>query len=169
MSHYKVSLKGLPMSQNCCLCGTVTDGERGPLLDRFCEACYRTLPRFHALLESLDSPAALIARDYSVLYSNDLLRRVFAKVDKEPQTIGEAIDCVHAVSRGRCGETFACLQCGLRRSVELSRLTGERLVGIPAQVRQNSGINQTLKLSTENAGEAIILMFALEPEEPSTS
>jgi hypothetical protein len=115
-------------------------------------------------LEFLDSPAALLARNHTVLSSNGHLRRAFENKDLELRglRIGEVLDCKYATSHGLCGETFACFSCGLNRLLELSCLTGERLTEIPTRFQRQSGANPIFIISTERAGEAILLTIGLK-------
>ena len=151
------------MSQRCPLCGTALIDIRGHGPVEVCNACFRVSYRFLAHLESLSSPAALIARDHIVVSSNDSMRKMFDDNGRDPVglRIGEVLDCKHAVSHGLCGETFACLQCGLRRLIALCGVTGERLAEIPTRLLQQSGDNATYSVSAERAGAAIILRVGM--------
>ena len=119
----------------------------------------QALIRLAAYLESLDSPVALIAGDHTVLCSNGHFRRAFDRHDRKPARlkIGEALDCKSVTSQGRCGETATCLHCDIKRSIELSRITGEKLPGILTSIQKRSGADITCRISTEKAGEAILL------------
>jgi len=75
--------------------------------------------------------------------------------------IGEVLDCKYAIPRHRCGKTAACPHCDLRRCIELSRLTGERLTVISTIFRHKSGVT-AFKISTEKAGEAVLVALHLK-------
>ena len=113
-------------------------------------------------LGSLARPAALVASDHTVLFSNNRLRKMLKKsnLDVVGLRIGEVLDCKNAASPSRCGETALCPHCGLKRLIELTRITGERLNEIPISVQHRSGASKTFKITTEKAGEAVLLIIA---------
>ena len=154
------------MSRICPLCGNA-QLEAGHHPARVCKDCSRLLLGLSRLLESFGSPAALVARDHTVLVTNSLLRRTFNEQAAVGLRIGETIGCRNAAAYGPCGETFACPHCGLKRLIELSRLTGERLDGITTRFQQISGPSRAFKLSTEKAGEAILLKVAAAARQTS--
>jgi hypothetical protein len=80
--------------------------------------------------------------------------------------IGEVLDCKYAASPSRCGETEGCLQCELRRLIELTRIAGERLTGIPISFQNKSGARKTFKITTEKVREAVLLIIAGLPVDP---
>jgi hypothetical protein len=147
------------MRQTCPLCGAtkIARGSRGS--NDVCEACSRALTRLSGYIESLDSPVALIAADHSILYLNGPFRSSCDRHDRQivGLKIGEVLDCKNVTSQGSCGETPFCLHCDLRRSIELSRITGERLQGILATIQRSSGGSTTCMISAEKACEAILL------------
>ena len=112
-------------------------------------------------LRSLNRPAALVARDHTVLFSNIRLRKMLKKSNHDVVglRIGEVLDCKYAASPSRCGETEGCLRCGLRRLIELTRITGERLDKIPISFQHRSGASKTFKITTEKAGNAVLLIL----------
>lgn len=146
---------------NCCMCGRTIVLENNLSSPNVCNACLTTLVPSLAYLESLDQPAAIVARDHTILFSNSHLRKLieFAHDDAGIR-IGEALDCQYAEEHEPCGETEFCFQCELRRFVALARITGERIGEIPMSFRQKSGKNQTLRFSTEKAGDAVLLMIS---------
>ncbi len=147
------------MSHTCPLCGAALGADAGS--GTFCPVCSRTAHQLSHFLETLDSPAALIARDHTILLANNLLRRMLqADRDSRGLRIGEAIGCKYAEPNDACGEAHACYHCALKRLIELSRITGERLSGLPLSVRQKSGADHSFRLSTEKTGEAILLEAA---------
>jgi len=152
------------MRQTCPLCGAtkIARGSRGS--KDVCEACSRALTRLSAYLESLDYPVALIAADHTILYSNGPLQSSVSRDVSQVVglKIGEVLDCKNVSAHGSCGETPFCLHCDLRRSIELSRITGERLQGIPATIQKSSGGSTTCTVSAEKAGEAILLTLRMK-------
>jgi hypothetical protein len=75
--------------------------------------------------------------------------------------IGEVLDCKYAASPSRCGETtVVCLQCGLRKLIELAWITGERVSEIPISFQHRSGASKTFKITTGKAGGAVLLIIA---------
>ena len=123
---------------------------------------------WYRFLRSLNRPAALVARDLTVLFSNSRLRKMLKKFghDVVGLRIGEVLDCKYAASPSRCGETEGCLQCELRRLIELTRIAGERLTGIPISFQNKSGARKTFKITTEKAGDAVLLIIAGLPAGP---
>ena len=124
-----------------------------------------TLPsaRDKKLANSLDRPAALIARDHTVLFSNIRLRGKFS-YDVVGLRMGRLLDCKHVASLGGCRETVACLHCKLKRLIELTSITGEKLSEISISVQHKSGATHIFKITTEQAGEAVLLTIAGFPE-----
>ena len=57
-------------------------------------------------MESLDSPAAIVAQDYTILLANKRFRK---RVSHEVVglRVGEAMNCSYSAVLGRCGETVA--------------------------------------------------------------
>ena len=110
---------------------------------------------------SLNRPAALVARDLTVLFSNSRLRKMLKKFNHDVVglRIGEVLDCKYAASPSRCGETEGCLQCELRRLIELTRITGERLSEIPISFQHKSGASKIFKITTQKADDAVLLMI----------
>ncbi len=150
----------------CFRCGTRVDAAEGLHLVRLCSPCLDALlrdggDRLSAFLDSVDRPAALVARDHTVLHSNSLLGRLLSKFghDIVGLRIGEALECVYAGSERPCGEGEVCLHCGLRRLVELARISGEKIAQFPLVLRHRSGESQAFTFATEKAGEAVLLMI----------
>ena len=107
-------------------------------------------------------PAALISRDHTVLLANALMHKLSRTAVVPHETrIGELLGCRYALFHGSCGETFACPLCGIRRLVELSRLTGEQLADVPTTVRQVVATPQ-YAITAERAGEAVLLSVGIE-------
>lgn len=140
----------------------------GPMADdelsseNVCGACMRVLS---TALETLDLPAAYVNRELTVMTSNRLFKTLFGKFTHDPSglRIGEAMKCQSSVQLGRCGETSLCLHCGIRRLIDLARITGEKFADIPLLVRDNSGAEQLLHFSFTKAENAILVMLREEP------
>jgi hypothetical protein len=77
-------------------------------------------------------------------------------------TIGEALECAYEAEHNNCGKTHICLQCGVRRMVDLARITGHRLVDIPLSLRSKSGSDHKLLFTFAKAGDAILILFKSE-------
>lgn len=130
----------------------------------FCEACSLPAMRtFLDFLETLNAPAALVARDLTVSISNSRFQEMTKKNAGgiEGRRIGEMLDCNDATPDHPCGESSACLHCWLKRLIELVRLTGERLSETPISIQHKSGASQTFKVTTEIAGDAVLLKIRI--------
>lgn len=151
------------MDRTCCLCGaaTVARGSYGP--HDVCETCSRALLRLSAHLESLDLPIAILSADLTVISANSSLRNFFDRHGRGPVglKIGEVLNCKYAMQRRRCGRAPACLHCDLKRLVGLSRASGEKLTVMSTIFRHPSGASSTLTISTEKAGEGILLTLQI--------
>jgi len=147
------------MSTTCVLCGTTA--EHGVCHDRlgFCQPCAMALPSFEALLESLDSPAALLSRDLVVLSVNRRLCGITRDGCSKAigMKIGLALGCVHAARVGECGQTEACVECWLRRSVDLARISGAQIPGIPWDLFPHGGPRRPYAISAVKTREAVVL------------
>jgi hypothetical protein len=113
------------------------------------------------LLESLDNPAAFVGRDLAVILANSSFGELFGKANHElvGRSVGEAMDCTSPSPDNPCGETFHCLQCGIRRFVELARISGVRINQLPVTFGHKSGRCKTFKLTTESRGRSVFLML----------
>jgi hypothetical protein len=167
----KLLLKGLAVSQACSLCGTATDGAGHHRRVRLCEPCSRALSSFSKFLESVESPAALVARDLTVVFSNSRLCGIAEKCGEEAVglKLGQALGCMHAEETRVCGQSDACLHCWLRRSVDLARISGERLPNVPFDFTPRSGTRRSFKVSVEKAGDAVVLEIRPQPARDSSA
>lgn len=155
------------MGRTVCLrCGQVLSAEYGLHLVKLCGECLNGLlssrdEGLAAFLDSLGRPAALVDRDHTVLFSNGLLRKMLEKFDHDivGLRIGEALECSYSGTQGRCGENEVCLHCGLRRLVDLARISGEKIGEFPMTIRRKSGASQVFKVATEKAGDTVLLMI----------
>ena len=136
---------------------------------KVCESCLQALldsatEDISDFLDSLDQPAAIVARDHTVLHSNNHMSKMLERFDHDivGLRIGEALECRYSASDRRCGENEVCLHCGLRRLVELARISGERITEFPLTIRHRSGESQTFKFATEKVGEAVLLVIAAQ-------
>jgi len=150
----------------CKRCGMRVGAGHGLHLVGLCAACLDTLIQgggdgLSKFLDSVDHPAALVARDHTVLHSNSSLGKLLEKFDHDivGLRIGEALECLYAKHERRCGEGEVCLHCGLRRLVELARISGEKIAQFPMTLRHRSGETQSFTFATEKAGEAVLLMI----------
>jgi hypothetical protein len=146
----------------CLRCNAPMDDDDDPLVASVCRFCMSTLS---SVLETLALPAAYVNRDLTVMTSNKLFKKVFGKFTHDPAglRIGEAMKCSSSAKYGRCGETSLCLHCGIRRLIDLARITGERFADIPLVVKDNSGTEQLLRFSFTKAENSILVMLTEEP------
>lgn len=115
--------------------------------------------KLSAYLESLDVPAALVSPDHIILEANSRFRDAASRQDAVGLRVGEALDCMYAPLLGRCGETVACLLCGLRKSVEHTWLTGEGLRRVPLSFPHKAESRKAFAITTEKIGGAVLLLM----------
>jgi len=116
------------------------------------------------LVNSLDRPAALIARDHTVLFSNRRFRRMLGKSNHDVVglKLGSVLECKYS-ALDRCRETVVCPYCKLRRLIELTRSTDEKLSEIAISFAHKSGAIKRLEITTEKAGQAVLLILTSLP------
>ncbi|HEY9593856.1 MAG TPA: hypothetical protein VHE79_05220 [Spirochaetia bacterium] len=126
-----------------------------------CAPCSRTLASYSYLLESIESPAALVARDLTVVYANRLLCDATGTTADVAAglKVGRMLECRHAHGGQECAETEACQYCWLRRAVDLARISGERLPDVPVDLSRISGAHESLSIAAEKAGQAVALLI----------
>jgi len=109
-------------------------------------------------LESLETPAALVDSDLKILSSNRQLGRIVETLSRDLSgtRIGEAMGCAHALDHP-CGEADACDQCSLKRLVEVTRISGEKMRELPVIFLHKNGFSEIWVCTTERAGNAVIL------------
>lgn len=73
--------------------------------------------------------------------------------------IGDALECAYSEKHEGCGQTIVCHQCGIRRVIDLARITDEKFSDIPLIVRNKSGIEQKLLFSFAKAADAILILL----------
>ena len=155
------------MRETTCLrCKKTFGSENGLVPAKICQTCLNSLPlhsdeEISFFLESLDLPAAFISRDFGIRLSNSSLNKMVNRLtpDLLGARIGEALECAYETEHRNCGETQICLQCGVRRMVDLARITGYRLVDIPITLRSKSGNERRLLFTFAKAGEAILILL----------
>jgi PAS domain-containing protein len=150
----------------CSQCGSSKTDPPPLLWGDVCDSCLNDhlssrSDQLSTLLEDLQDPAAFVGRDLSVILANSRFAELFGKASHElvGRTVGEAIDCTSPSPDNPCGETFHCLQCGIRRFVELARVAGVRINGLPVTFGHKSGRCRTFKLTTESRGGSVFLML----------
>jgi hypothetical protein len=153
----------------CLRCNKPFGREAGLVSAKICQPCLDALPsatndELSRLLESLDLPAAFLNHDLTVRIPNGLLSKMINKYTDGliGIKIGEAIECNYAITHGNCGKTEVCLQCGVRRMVDLARITGDRFLDIPLALRSKSGSEHKLLFTFAKAGDAILVLFKSE-------
>jgi len=116
-------------------------------------------------LESLKLPAAFVNRDLTVLTGKRALRSALTKFHhgEVGLRIGEVLKCGHLEKHGECGEKAVCPYCGIRKLVELARISGENFEDIPLRLRNKSGEEPTGKSTSVGEPSRLIrpLNFAL--------
>ena len=134
-------------------------------LTQACDSCLDSLVfasgiSLSVYLESRPHPAALLARDHTVLFANSLFRAL--KLDQEAVglRVGEVINCMFSTTLGRCGETEVCILCSLRRAVEHTWRTGEGLRGVPMNYPHKGMKRKSVELTTEKVGDAVLVVLA---------
>jgi hypothetical protein len=110
-------------------------------------------------LEQLNTPAALVAGDLTVLLANSQLRRMLFIHDVVGLRIGKALGCSYASLPGRCGEASVCLQCEMRKAVVFTHFSDGRLSEKTISLAHTTEAKKTFTLTTEKAGEAILMMI----------
>jgi len=142
------------------------------LLTKTCEKCFNAvlsspIEMVSDYLESLQIPAALIARDQTVLASNGRFQRMAPNREIVGHRLGKVLECMYAPILGRCGETVACLVCRLKSSVERTWLSGEGLHGVPFSFPHKEEGRKTFSITTEIVGGAVLLLMGTPSSEPS--
>ena len=114
--------------------------------------------RLSGHMESLDSPAVIVAQDYTILLANKSFRK---KVSHEVVglRVGEAMNCSYSAVLGRCGETFACLLCALKKSVDHTLLTGEGLRGVRMSYPHKAEARRTSTITTVKVVDGVLLLL----------
>ncbi len=129
-----------------------------------CRQCFGVLlseggERLSSFLESLPGPAALVARDHTVLESNNRFQTLAVDHEVAGLRVGDLLDCMYTSTLGKCGETVACLLCHLKRSVEQTWLTGEGLRGVPISYPHRIQSRKSLTVTTEKVGDSVLIMI----------
>ena len=153
----------------CASCGSAFDEVRKVLFAEICDTCLAShlssrAGELSARLEDLQWPAALVGRDLVLRQANSRLRALCDEYATRELRVGEALDCACATKDARCGETFFCLQCGVRRVLEVARISGERISRVPVTIGHRSGERRAYTLTAEGTGDTVL--FMLEPPTP---
>ena len=141
------------------------------LLTRACEQCFVTLlssrdEKASVYLESLEMPAALLAKDHTVIVSNSQFQDMASQRDVAGLRLGDVLECMYSPLLGRCEETVACLLCSFRRSVEHTWLTGEGLRQVPLSLPHKEEARKTYAITTERVGDAVLLLVGTTIAQP---
>ncbi len=147
----------------CSRCGRASTAASDSFLSTLRETCFQFLlsawdERLAQCLDALDTPAAIMAGDYTVLLSN---RRLGPRLAAEAGewTIGELIGCSNAVEPARCGQGAACVHCGIRKAVDHTAATGERVYRYPVTFPTRAGSERTLSVITARAADGVEVIF----------
>lgn len=153
----------------CSRCGrdSALDGTYLSLLRR---TCFRFLlsswdGRLAGCLEALGTPAAILAGDYTVLLSNHRLGPRLSAQDGE-WSIGELIGCANAEEPSRCGQGTSCVHCGIRKAVDHTFATGEKVYRYPVTYPTRGGSNETLVVVTVKTEEGVVTIFESAESKP---
>ena len=124
-------------------------------------ACQSIRNESFSPLESLDAPAALVDRDLIVLSANSKLSNIAVALqgDLLGLKIGEVLECSYASWDHRCGEAAQCDSCGVKRIIDIARISGEKLRDLPTGFRNRHGDRENCFCSAENMGDSTILMI----------
>ena len=152
------------MGLACSLCGTTLDTANVSHGGRLCGHCSQALPPLAKSLESTGAPGAALSRDLTVVLTNKLFCGIAELCGDEAVglQIGLALGCKHAEETGACAQADACDFCWLRRSIEVARISGERLHGIPLELA-TAETHGFFRLSVQRAGAAILLEMVPQP------
>jgi len=147
----------------CSRCGCASTAGATAYLSVVRRTCFSFLlstwdQRIAACLDSLEMPAAILAGDYTVLLPN---RRLGPGVRMDPgeRRIGEVIGCARAVSPGRCGRGPGCVHCGIRKAIDHTFATGEKVYHYPVTFPNRAGADEALAVITVKAAEGVIVIF----------
>ncbi len=152
----------------CVRCGNTVALRLGDVLAGICDDCMDSLlasgsVELNELLESCDQPAALVGRDMTIVAFNTRFEKVFQRLDRglEGMKIGDAVDCAAPTSEQPCGQTHFCLQCGIKRLVDITRISGEGISRVPMSFRHRSGMDQTYVFSTDKRGTVTLVSIGI--------
>ena len=139
-------------------------GDELRILTGACAQCFNALlsaggEQLSSYLESLATPAALLANDQTVLESNSSFQKMTLAHDIVGSKVGEILDCMYAPLLGRCGETIACMLCSLKRSVEHTWLTGEGLREVQLSLPHKAESRKTFRIITEKVNGAVLVLM----------
>jgi hypothetical protein len=148
----------------CFRCGTITALQPSEVLAGICDPCLNTLlfsggGELNKLLESCNVPAALVGRDMTVVAFNSRFEQAFRRFDRElgGMKVGDVVDCAAPTPERPCGQTHFCLQCGIKRLVDITRISGEAINRVAMSFRHKSGLDQTYVFSTDKRGSATLV------------
>ena len=147
----------------CSRCGCASTAGGAVYLSVLRRTCFSFLlsawdERLAACLDALEVPAAILAGDYTVLLPNRRLGPG-ARMEYGERRIGELIGCARAVSPSRCGEGPGCVHCGLRKAIDHTLATGEKVYRYPVTFPGRSGSEQALSVITLKASDGVVAIF----------
>jgi len=146
----------------CARCGSTMD-QAQDVLPGVCDPCFEKLisspsEELSGLLEHHHSPAALIDSDMTVVAVNGGFEQIF-RGDHELRgmKVGSVLDCIRPTAETPCGETYSCPHCGIRRLVDATRASGERIRRVAMSFRHKSGLDRTYVFTTHKRGDTVLL------------
>jgi len=132
---------------------------------KICQNClnalsYRELSPF---LESLNLPAAFVRKDCTIIAFNTSLGRIMGRYahDVAGVRIGDAVECAYYEEHELCGKGAICHHCGIKRMLDLTRISGEGFSEVQIAVRQKSGKEHQHRFTFAKAGEKILVIAKL--------
>jgi hypothetical protein len=84
-------------------------------------------------IDGNNHPVLLLNGDVRVIATNAKARSFLSRKQSEiyGRPICEVIGCAQSKKRGISGETFGCLSCAMRQSIQYSMVTGEECLDVP--------------------------------------
>jgi len=151
----------------CSRCGQASSTAGNACLSAIRRTCFSFLlstwdERLSECLDALNTPAAILAGDYTVLLPNRRLGPG-VRMEQGERRIGEIIGCARAISPGRCGEGPGCVHCGIRKAIDHTFATGEKVYRYPATFPNRAGTDEALSVITLKAAQGVVAIFESAP------
>jgi len=144
--------------------------EDTPVSHGLCDACMETMllaelgQPLTEFLGTFDTPIALVGPGTTIRAANE---RACALLGTDPRTLsgqkwGDIIACRHASNPNGCGRGIHCKSCTIRRTVEMTKMTGRPMVRVRAYPDTQVGVppgelRPYIEISTEKVGDLVLL------------
>jgi cytochrome c len=133
-------------------------------LTKACDNCLVSVLSTHderltGYLESLDSPAAVISPDFSILFANSHFLKAAGGHETAGLRVGEALGCTYAQTLGQCGETVPCILCHLKQAVEHTWQSGAELRGISMSYPHKRMERKAFTITTQKVSGGVLLIL----------